>query len=184
MEKQASKIYINRHGLKLFVFLISWSWSWPSARFNLYSASSSSLPFSSSPFLCGLSLPDSCSLSRFDSSPSASGDWERDLASSDFDLDLDFEASFSSASLEPDFERDRFGDLDLERRRRLGDLDLDLQGQKWQRNLRARKNVPNVLDHSDRQSRLFPDQIKIWPIRSILPSFAKYAIKYTSEQEV
>ena len=34
--------------------------------------------------------------------------------------------------MEPDFERDRFGDLDLERRRRLGDLDLDLneQGQK------------------------------------------------------
>jgi hypothetical protein len=49
---------------------------------------------------------------------------------------------------------------------------------------RARNNVPNVPDHSDRQSRLFADQIKMWPIRSILPSFAKYAIKYTSEQEV
>jgi hypothetical protein len=32
---------------------------------------------------------------------------------------------------------------------------------------RARNNVPNVPDHGDRQSRLFADQIKIWPIRSI-----------------
>ena len=33
----------------------------------------------------------------------------------------------------------------------------------------ARNNVPNVPDHGDRQSRLFSDQIKIWPIRSICP---------------
>jgi hypothetical protein len=36
---------------------------------------------------------------------------------------------------------------------------------------RDRNNVPNVPDHSDRQSRLFADQIKIWPIRSICPHF-------------
>ena len=37
---------------------------------------------------------------------------------------------------------------------------------------RARNKVPNVPDHADRQSGLFADQIKIWPIRSIdLPSF-------------
>ena len=29
---------------------------------------------------------------------------------------------------------------------------------------RARNNVPNVPDHGDRQSQLFADQIKIWPI--------------------
>ena len=33
---------------------------------------------------------------------------------------------------------------------------------------RDRNNVP---DHSDRQSQLFADQIKIWPIRSICPHF-------------
>ena len=33
---------------------------------------------------------------------------------------------------------------------------------------RARNNVLNVPDHGDRQSRLFSDQIKIWPIRSIV----------------
>ena len=37
--------------------------------------------------------------------------------------------------------------------------------------VRARNNVPNVPDHGDRQSRLFADQIKIWPIRSICPHF-------------
>ena len=36
---------------------------------------------------------------------------------------------------------------------------------------RARNNVPNVPDHADRQSRLFVDQIKILPIRSICPQF-------------
>ena len=36
---------------------------------------------------------------------------------------------------------------------------------------RARNNVPNVPDHGDRQSRLFADQIKIWPISSICPHF-------------
>ena len=36
---------------------------------------------------------------------------------------------------------------------------------------RARNNVLNVPDHADRQSRLFADQIKILPIRSICPQF-------------
>jgi hypothetical protein len=34
-------------------------------------------------------------------------------------------------------------------------------------NTRARNNVLNVPDHGDRQSRLFSDQIKIWPIRNV-----------------